>query len=80
MYTPKKIKVGDVVLNHYASENNPHRKSIVLHLSSSYNGYYKCIAPNGKGGTDIIKYSRMDLLTDPKFEIINHIDFLKFLK
>ncbi len=74
MNTSKKIKVGDVVLNHYASENNPHRKSIVIQLSSSY---YKCIALNSKGGTDIIEFSRMDLLTDPKFEIINHIDFFR---
>ena len=80
MNTPKKIKVGDVVLNHYASENNPHRKSIVIQLSSSYNGYYKCITSNSKGGTDIIEFSRMDLVTDPKFEIIDHIDFLEILK
>ena len=79
MLTPKKIKVGDVVLNHYASENNPHRKSIIIQLSSRHNGY-KCITSNGKGGTEIIEFSSMDFVMDPKFEIIDHINFLEILK
>lgn len=75
----KKIKVGDVILNHYASENNPHRKSIVIRLSSRHNGY-KCLTSDGKGGTEIIEFSSMDFVMDPKFEIIDNIDFLEFLK
>ena len=76
----KKIKVGDVILNHYASEDNPHRKSIVVQLSSRHNGYNKCLTSNGKGGTEIIEFLNMDFATDPKFEIIGHIDFLEFFK
>ena len=76
----KKIKVGDVILNHYASEDNPHRKSIVVQLSSKHNGYNKCLTSNGKGGTEIIEFLSMDFVMDPKFEIIDHVDFLEILK
>lgn len=73
-----KTKIGDVILNHYAEENNwPHQKAIVI----STNRYAtKAIAIGHNNSVDIITYTP-DFETNDKFEVIGHVNLAEvFLK
>ena len=64
------LRVGDILLNHYASERNPGRKTVVVSISprnvtsiSQYRGkIHKC------------NYSQRDVRWNKKFEVVGHID------
>lgn len=62
----RKLRIGDIIINLYASETNPHRKGIVKDLSHDY--VYMMTIYNGK----IDKYSfyRSDVERDEEGFII----------
>ena len=72
-----KIKVGDILFNGWASENNPIKKTIVI----SINNYKtKCVyVVNSKFKT--AEYYTNDLIVneDSKFKIIGHVDLVKLI-
>lgn len=72
-----KIKVGDILFNGWASENNPIKKTIVISISNSK---IKCVyVDNSKFKT--VEYYKNDLMVneDDKYKIIGHVDLVKFI-
>lgn len=71
----KKIKVGDVILNHHASERNPIRISVITNINDPW---VYCLSYSNK--KHISKYDKYGIEQDDKFEIIGNIDFIGFIK
>lgn len=71
-----KAKIGDVILNHYAEENNwVHQKALVI----STNRYAtKAIAIGPNHSVDIITYTP-DFETNDKFEVIGHVNLAEII-
>ena len=73
----RKIKVGDILFNGWASQNNPIKKAIVISTNKSKT---KCVyVVNSKFKT--VQYSTNDLIIneDDKYKIIGHVDLVKFI-
>lgn len=73
----RKIKVGDILFNDWASENNPIKKAIVISTNKSKT---KCVyVVNSKFKT--VEYYTNDLIVneDYKYKIIGHVDLVKFI-
>lgn len=73
----RKIKVGDILFNGWASENNPIKKTIII---STNNSKTKCVYTiNSKFKT--VEYYTNDLILneDDKYKIVGHIDLVKLI-
>ena len=71
------MKIGDVILNLYASETNPVRMSVL-----TYMGVEKCntLYPY-KGKIRKSQYYTKDFIHDSEhFKVVGHIDLYKLLK
>ena len=72
----KKVYIGDVILNLYASEDNPHRIGIVNNIDKEY-VYMICIY---KGKIDKYKFYKSDITNDTEHFIIKGtIDLCKLI-
>lgn len=74
--TQQDIRIGDVLLNHYAGEINPGRKTIIVSISPSL---VTCISTY-KGKIHKCQYYQRDVRWDEKFEIVGHIDVLGMIR
>lgn len=71
-----KMKCGDLVCNHWASDKNPTKYFVFI----GDNGKRaECIYYNGQRLCKSSYYSN-DLKDTEKFEIVGHIDILQFIK
>lgn len=72
-----KIKVGDILFNGWASENNPTKKTMVISVSNSK---VKCVYVDGSK-FKTVEYYKNDLIVneDDKYKIIGHVDLVKFI-
>jgi len=70
------MKVGDVIINGYASIENPSRKTIITDIGGKYIKamyFYK-------GKVNFANYYKSDLIKNEKFKIIEDDRILKILK
>lgn len=72
----KRIHIGDILFDGYASETNPIRKSIII---GSDKDHYKVVYFDSDNKMCTCKFYKNDVKNDPKFEILGHIDIKGFL-
>lgn len=67
---PQKVHIGDIILNEYASERNPHRQSIVIAIGPTL---VTTVAPY-KGRISKANFALRDIQYNIKFNVIGHAD------
>ena len=68
---------GDIILNHWASKDNPVRVSIITHIGKEYT---QCLYENN-GNLVKSRFYTHELKRDREhFEIIGHLDYEKPIK
>lgn len=72
----QRVRVGDILLNHFASDTNPSRKSLIVATSPKY--ITTVYANNGKIRKS--SYTRDDVAWLEEFEIIGHVGLYDMLK
>lgn len=74
--TPQKIRIGDIVKNLHASDNNPIRKSIIVAKNGELAKF--CYISN-KNEVSVGYYNLRDLRYDPSFIVVGHVDLNKVI-
>lgn len=72
---PQKVHIGDILENHYASDNNPARKSVVIAVGA----YYVTCVYAYKGHICKANYYTRDVHYNEKFIVVGHADIVKML-
>ena len=74
--TMQDIRIGDILLNHFASDDNPAKRSIVVSITPtvvvSVYAY--------KGRINKSNYAQKDVRWNKKFEIIGHCDICGIIR
>lgn len=73
--SPQEFHCGDILLDHYASENNPLRKSII----NGSNGRYVFVLYPHKRRLHKAAFSKYDVQYDKKFEIVGRVNLEKLI-
>lgn len=69
---PQKVRIGDILENHYASDRNPSRRSVVIEIGS----YYTTCVYAYKGRIRKSSFYTRDVHYNEKFVIVGHVDIV----